>query len=248
MGLKTVVVVSDLHVPYHDAAALRLVLKVCRKIKPDILALNGDALDCYAVSKHPKTWGRKADFQAELDAWEGVRRELEDVSDRRIFIAGNHEDRWPRYLSSVQGADNRRCNGIPELLGLGKRWAYVPYRDYARIGKVIVTHDLERSGKHALAQSLADAQHCVIVGHTHRAGSVYESSAIGDAHVAVSGGWLGDLAAIDYRHKIKARREWQTGFVVGYLEPSGVMHLQVVPIVKGKCVVNGELFTLDRRA
>jgi hypothetical protein len=44
-------------------------------------------------------------------------------------------------------------------------------------------------------------------------------------------------------HEAKSA-EWVHGFGVGYLEPqSGVVHLQPVPIVHGKCVVNGRLFT-----
>ena len=44
-------------------------------------------------------------------------------------------------------------------------------------------------------------------------------------------------------HEAKAS-DWVKGFGIGYLEPqTGIVHLQPVPIVNGRCVVNGKLFT-----
>ena len=55
-------------------------------------------------------------------------------------------------------------------------------------------------------------------------------------------GWLGDAAqAGKYMHEAKSA-EWVHGFGVGLLEMgTGIVHLQPVPIVHGRCVIAGEL-------
>ncbi len=66
----------------------------------------------------------------------------------------------------------------------------------------------------------------------------------GTPYVAAMLGWLGDSEkAASYMHEAKAS-DWVKGFGIGYLEPqTGIVHLQPVPIVNGRCVVNGKLFT-----
>lgn len=242
--MKKILIVSDLHVPNHDDDKVNLVGKVMNWWKPDIFVINGDYIDCDAVSSHLRDPKRTYNFQEELDMAIGGLRTLEKLSDRRIFIAGNHEDRWPRYLAQNSPADNRRVNAVPALLDLGKRWEYVAYRDFARIGKLYITHDLEKAGKYALFHALADAQHNVVIGHTHRLGAVYEGDAFGITHTAQSFGWLGDVDAINYKHRLRAKREWRPGFGVGYLDSRGYVHLQAVPILSNTCIVEGKLFTV----
>jgi hypothetical protein len=44
-------------------------------------------------------------------------------------------------------------------------------------------------------------------------------------------------------HRASAKKNWALGFGVGYLDPStGYTYLTPVPIVRGTCMVNGELF------
>lgn len=63
-----------------------------------------------------------------------------------------------------------------------------------------------------------------------------------ECHVGASFGWLGDYRRIDYRHRMRARRDWVLGFGIGYLRPSGVIHLMPIPIINYSCVVEGQLF------
>ena len=56
-------------------------------------------------------------------------------------------------------------------------------------------------------------------------------------------GWLGDLEAVDYMHRIRMARDWAHGFGVGYMTADGVVHVTPVPIVQNTCCVNGSLFS-----
>jgi hypothetical protein len=55
-------------------------------------------------------------------------------------------------------------------------------------------------------------------------------------------GWLGDAEkAGDYLHEAKAS-DWCHGIGLGYMEPSGIVHVTPVPFINGRCVVEGRLF------
>lgn len=93
-----VMLLSDIHIPYHDKAALELAVAHGRKLKPDVVYLNGDVADFYAVSDHDKDPSRS--FKHELDM---VRQFLfwlrgQFPQARIIYKTGNHEYRMERYL------------------------------------------------------------------------------------------------------------------------------------------------------
>ena len=54
-------------------------------------------------------------------------------------------------------------------------------------------------------------------------------------------GWLGDWRQQNYKHRVRARREWQLGFALGY-ETKTQFYATPVPIVDYACVVEGQRF------
>jgi metallophosphoesterase superfamily enzyme len=62
---KTWAIINDVQVPWQDKQVLNLVTDFIRDLKPHGIVLNGDIVDCYAISdfnKDPdriKTWGWK---------------------------------------------------------------------------------------------------------------------------------------------------------------------------------------------
>ena len=51
---ENAVVINDIHFPYQDDKALQLTLKIIKAYQPDIIFINGDAMDFYAISKFSK--------------------------------------------------------------------------------------------------------------------------------------------------------------------------------------------------
>src|SRR5262249_3526524 len=192
------------------------------------LFILGDFVDCYTASEYDKSPARINTLEREIDCANELLDELDSIStlSRKVYIEGNHEFRLHRLLMGPASALFGLV-AMRDLLKLGDRgWTWVDYRKHTTCGKGIVTHEVGPAGKSALFQSIAAVQHPIIIGHTHRAGLHYEGSALGERHVAASFGWLGDADQIDYQAQVKARRDWQLGFGVGYLEPSGAVHLQ----------------------
>jgi hypothetical protein len=130
------------------------------------------------------------------------------------------------------------------MLGLHETgWKWVPYRQSVKLGKLNLTHDTGSAGVNAHRQSAARFMGSTVIGHTHR--MAYEVTGRFDAspYLACMLGWLGDRGrAAKYLHEASAA-SWVHGFGVGYLEPtSGVVYLTPVPIIDGRCVVEGVLY------
>lgn len=249
MTLERLLICPDVHVPYHDKRAWALMLKVAAKFDPDTLVTMGDFADFYCVSSHSKDprrvnklgWEIKQ-CNVALDQLDAIPRKVRKKR-RRVFVAGNHEDRLERYLMD-KAPELFDAVEIPKLFLLGERgWEYVPYKESIKIGKVNFTHDTGKAGANAHVEALNDFQDNVAIGHTHRIGYAVKGNAKGVAHVGAMFGWLGDEKKANYMHQIKARRDWAKGFGVGYIDSATkCTYLTPVPIVNYTCVVEGNLY------
>ena len=109
LDASRVLILSDVHVPFHDVAALTAALKFGDERKPDCVLLNGDTADFYTISRYD-TDPRKRDFPGEIAAVRQFLRHLRDryPKARIVYKLGNHDERWLAYL----------WRKAPELLGL----------------------------------------------------------------------------------------------------------------------------------
>ena len=99
-GIQNALILSDVHMPYHDPEALELACEIGVEQGVEAVILNGDFIDCFAVSFWQKD-PRQVDFQAEIDTviegFEYLRYMFPDIP--IIFKMGNHEDRYIRYMT-----------------------------------------------------------------------------------------------------------------------------------------------------
>jgi len=245
--LKRILIVPDTHAPYHDKKAWALVLKVAYALKWDKIICLGDFFDCYAVSSYRKNPSREASLQRELNTAMAVMAELSAVPcEEKVFFEGNHEFRFPRYLSDKAPELYEMLweNGDPFGLKAGG-WTVVPYMKDRRIGQINITHDVGKAGPNALRSAMHDYMDNVIIGHTHMMQFFIEGNAKGVPHVGASFGWLGDVNRIDYKHLMKSRKDFVLGFGYAHLRPSnGCVYIHPVPIVKYSCIIEGKLFTV----
>ena len=95
---EKVLVLSDLHIPFHRE---QMILDIILKHRNDITTIifGGDILDCYSVSSFPKEVRRPL-VDEMIEAYKffaRVDRLTPDV--KKIFIWGNHEYRFVKYLA-----------------------------------------------------------------------------------------------------------------------------------------------------
>lgn len=244
--LESVLIVPDVHRPYHDKQAWKLVMNVAKALKPQGIIVLGDFGDMYSVSSFSKDPKRALKLDWEVKDCNAGLDELDALGAKwKIYIAGNHEQRLQRYLQDKAPALYPFIK-IEQIMRLNERgWKFVPYKSDIKVGRVYFTHDVSYAGRNAVFRTLDAYQHSVVIGHTHRMAYVVEGDATGRAIISCQFGWLGDVKQVDYMHRLKASKDWALGFGIGYLEPkTGLLFITPVPLVNYKCVVSGELYTL----
>jgi len=111
IDVKKSLVLSDIHVPFHDKESLILALKHGIDVGCDSIILNGDFCDFFRLSKFRKDV-TVIQFKEEIDiVIETLRAIREIFGDGAIYFKeGNHEERLESYLQVR----------APELLGIAE--------------------------------------------------------------------------------------------------------------------------------
>lgn len=239
----------DVHAPYHHAAAWECALNVAACGGMDGIVQLGDFQSLDSVSSHPKDPRKVLSLADEIAGANQAMDELDAacriggiVRGNRWMLEGNHETRLDRYALKL-APELRPFIDWRDMLHMDRRgWRTLPYKESLHIGKLRITHDVGRAGVNAARQSLLDMGNNIVFGHTHRVQVVYQGQLDGERHVGATLGWLGDHDAIDYRHRDSVKRDWQHGLGVAYFLASGEFWLQAVPIVRGRCVIDGTIY------
>jgi len=93
---KNILLLSDIHAPYHNIRALTESLDYGVKKSIDAILLNGDCMDCYSLSKfNPDP--RKRNLKEEIDAFGEILDILGKIAPV-YYKLGNHEERLERLL------------------------------------------------------------------------------------------------------------------------------------------------------
>ncbi len=205
-----VFVCGDVHVPYHDAAAVKACVRAAGEFKPDVFVMNGDLLDFEALSRFLSNPRTVSDPQKELDVGAAMLRRFEAAVGskcRRVFLLGNHEERLEKYLTkNAPQLLSLRSLNLSDLLGLAG-WTVVQYPQFHKIGGLIVQHGVSY-GSTTIDRNIAKfgGFDCV-QGHSHRISQRYVTSLHG-THSSVEGGCLCKLEQPYSKHN-----NWQQGWV-----------------------------------
>lgn len=243
-GVTRAIVLSDIHIPEHDQAALAIALAYTKDFKPHIIVLNGDIMDMVAPSrfaKDPDDLTTLADeFQETKDFLTGLRKDHPDAE--IIYTAGNHEYRINKYLLDQAPA----LASLPELaidrlLGLDE--LDIPFKDdtnhvvLGRIrthhGSIVKKHSGDSARGHMLKEGVS-----TLIGHIHKLGVVYRTDANG-VHVAIENGHL-SRPDPDYAGRCP---DWQCGFTEVQFDKTGHSMVRQHHILKGRLVVDGVVYT-----
>ena len=108
-GPRRVLVLSDIHVPFHDSVAIKKAVAYGVENEATDVYINGDLLDFYSLSNFAKD-PRERDLHNELKtAAELIEFIRAEINPSKIWLkVGNHEDRFERYLKTK----------APELMGV----------------------------------------------------------------------------------------------------------------------------------
>ena len=176
------VIISDLHVPYHDPKALEVACLTIEYLKPQRIIVAGDRTDFYACSFFDRDPNRILKLQDELDQSFKVGQQINDAAPEGCEIwelVGNHEARWFKYILNHPELTSLRVLTLPSILRhkeLGWRIPKGSDRMDLLGGRLRVKHgDLARKYSTLSAKGELEKvkqQISVVMGHTHRQGHI----------------------------------------------------------------------------
>lgn len=129
--IEKVLVLSDLHIPFHKDKEIIDIVKEYSNVNLIILA--GDILDCFSVPTFPKEM--HIPLYEELKIASSFLRKIDRLTPntKKIVFRGNHEFRFKRYLAKFQSEFSPLVSDdILEILKNG-----FTYRDYKNRKKVV---------------------------------------------------------------------------------------------------------------
>jgi predicted phosphodiesterase len=235
-GNNRILVLSDIHLPYHDEQALQIAIDWAIEKKPNAIILNGDTMDMYQASRYVKD-RRLRDLNGEIEMTRDFLKSLRELFDCPVYFkTGNHEVRYENYLKSV----------APELLGI----ADFELRSILRFGELGVTEikdkQIIKAGNlnimhgHEFGHSVFSpvnaarglymrAKANAIIGHHHQTSEHSEKDLKGDIVTTWSMGCLCGLAPEYYPYN-----KWNHGFAWVEFKENGDFEVQNKRIINGK--------------
>jgi len=236
LGAEKILVLSDIHVPFHDPVALNAALEHGDKVNPSVVLLNGDAVDFHSISRflcNPEERDLAGEIKAIRELLAHLRARFQKA--RIIYKLGNHEERWWAYL----------WGKAPELLGCSfatfdslvesEKHGIEVVQDGRIImaGKLPILHGHEWRGgistpvnpaRGAFLKAIA----CVMQGHLHRS-SEHSETTLEDKLISTwSTGCLCDLKPAYARIN-----RWNHGFALIDVDKSGAFQVHNKRILKG---------------
>lgn len=201
LACNNILLISDLHIPYHNIQAITLAIDYGIEHKVNTIFINGDLLDCAMVSKFEPDL-RKRKLKEEFDLCKDFLRQLRFCFPKAeiYWLKGNHDVRWEKFLmAKVHEIWDDPYFHLEERLRLNEeRIKILDDKVLVKAGKLAITH-----GHHIFKGIFVPvspargaymrAKQNVIVGHLHRPSYHPETDMEGNIVAAWSMGCLCEL-------------------------------------------------------
>jgi len=231
-----ILLLSDVHIPFHNIPALTAALKVGVDRGVNTIYINGDGIDFYGISRFEKE-KRLRSLKNEIDQFRefiGIINSLFPLA-RRYYKLGNHCARWDSYIrQNAKEFEDIEDFAFANVMRLNQtEWNIIGDRDFAKAGKLHILHG------HELAQAVSPvnpargvylkAMQSTIVAHHHRTSEHSGKNIGGDFITCWSTGCLSQL-----RPKYNPLASYNHGFAIIEVERDGDFHVENKRIDNGK--------------
>jgi hypothetical protein len=262
--------------PTHDEKALEICLKVAKDLQPEIIVLVGDNLDFPEMGKYVTYPAYAQTTQASIDRATLFCAQLRAAAPEAkiIWLAGNHEERMPKYLVQNAAAayglrkgntpDSWPVLSVPYLcrmddFGIEYRPGY-PASDYWVNEKLRIIHgDRVKSSGSTAHVYLNNEKTSVIYGHIHRIETAFKTREDFDGPRTIMAASPGCLARIDGAipstkggvdldgRPLTRHENWQQGLGVVRYEDDGAHRFSydVIPIYNGWAIYQGTEYSAE---
>ncbi len=236
LGEQKILILSDIHVPYHDIGAIEVALDYAKDRDITTVLLNGDIIDFHQLSYFMKD-PRKRHVKGELDALKSLLLTIRKTFPKAkiVYKIGNHEERLENYLKTkapelLDVMDWELDNYISQDLGI----EWVSDKRIIKAGKLNILHGHELKinaiNVNPARTTFLKTYENTIIGHSHRTSEHTESSLDGDIVTCWS---IGTLCWLHPQWNPINR--WNHGFATVRVDEGGYFN------VKNRRIINGEV-------
>jgi len=176
LDANRVLILSDIHLPYHCNISLTAALEIGVKMNVDAILLNGDTLDFFSLSRFAKD-PKGRSFAHELKTFEEFIQVLKTTFPKAqiYFKHGNHEERYNHYLwmkaGELEGVEEFKLDEIIQRRAAGV--IIIGDKRIIKLGDLNVIHGHEFGGNIFSPVNIArglflKAKVAAMQGHNHQ--------------------------------------------------------------------------------
>jgi predicted phosphodiesterase len=216
LNAKRLLVLSDIHIPYHSIDALTCAFDFAKKEKPDAILLNGDTLDFFSLSRFAKD-PKARSFAHELATFKEFMNILKKTFDSKIYFKlGNHEERYFHFLwmksNELVGVDEFELENIIKARAEGIE--IIKDKRIMKAGELNIIHGHEFGGSVFSPVNIArglflKAKVSAMQGHNHQTSEHTERDMNGRITTTFSLGCLCELSP-----SYLPINKWNHGFAI----------------------------------
>lgn len=240
INANNVLIIGDVHIPFHDIAAIETMFDYTQNKKIDAVILNGDIMDCYKASVFRQD-PTVDDLNIERDKTKQFLLELKKIySKAKIYYKfGNHEKRFVDILKikapEFFGFSEFRLEILLGLFEMG-----IEYIEEKRF--IILNNDLNilhaHEYKNAITSPASPARTLFLrtnatslCNHYHQTSEFTKPKIDGKVTTTWSVGCLSHL-----HPEYMPLNNWNHGFALYFREDDNFYHVENKKIIKGKVV------------
>ena len=237
-GCDSILLISDLHIPYHDINALSLAIEYGINEDVNTIFINGDLIDFHGLSRFEKD-PRKRSVKQEFEAAKSFLIALREAfpTQEIYWLLGNHDMRYQKWLMTkvYEVFDDEYYHLEQRLQVNEQRVKVIEDNVLVKAGKLAITH-----GHHVMRGFFAPvnsargawmkAKQSLLISHVHKVSNHVEVNLDGDSFGTWSTGSLCELRP-DYSPLVS---NYQHGFAHILVDGSGDFQVKNYQIINGK--------------
>jgi predicted phosphodiesterase len=236
--------ISDVHLPFENKPAVRVMFDFLADYKPDLIVFAGDIYDFYEISDFDKGPGRITTLQDEFDEGRYFINAIDELCPNVDYLLGNHEDREQRLINKNPGLFKLRSLDIKRAAELPEHWRIHPSQTHFKLGKLTALHgDIKgvKTAVHPARTLFQKLKRSCIFGHFHRFGNHLDTNYDGEIRGGFANGHLSDVSRVT---SWVTCPDWQEGLSTISLCEDGGFAVQQRLIVNGRLITEGKEYTL----
>ena len=242
-GVESIVVLSDIHIPYHDPAAVEVAFQIVDDLQPQRIIILGDLIDFYQISSYDVDPARATGYQLQSDlhaaqAFLQTLRSIVEPVTQINYILGNHEDRLRKFLWKTPKICGLESLALESLLNLAAYNITMAPNSLLRSNMLFEHGSIIRKGSGYTAHAqLSTRGISGISGHSHRLSTIYHTDLSGVKLWAENG----HLSTMQPEY-LQGQPDWQQGGSVLWLGPQTLPVIQQFHIHQGTCLFAGRTY------